>query len=158
MTGSTTYAHTHLRMGESGRALQGSSLNDVFKNLHKRYLAPHMVGCDLDFVIVEKNPDCIVAFKDIKRLGEPVTFTEVITYNVLMKVAPVYLLYADGEEGVNAGQFTIHRYFGGDRRPNPPTIRTRLWRQTANWEEFARWEQDMRDNSKLPINGPDIPL
>jgi len=142
------YDRTHLRMGERTAGLKGSPLRDLYKQLHKARLPGHMTGCDLDFVIVEKNPDVIVAFKDVKRQGEGVTFAEVIAYNALLGVAPLYLLYTAGEEALEAGRFEIRRYLGGNRGPNPPTIRTQAEAQVGSWAEYARWEQGLRDAAK----------
>ena len=142
------YAHTHLRADARTQGLRGSPLRDLFKALHKSELPRHMTGCDLDFVIVEKNPDCIVAFMDVKRPGEAVTFAEVIGYNALLAVAPLYLLFVAGEEALTAGRFEVRRYLGGNRGPNPPTIQTELHGRLGSWEEFGRWEQGLRDGSK----------
>ncbi len=142
------YAHTHLRMDERTAGLRGSPLRDQFKALHKSELPGHMTGCDLDFMIVEKNPDGIVAFMDVKRPGENVTFAEVIGYNALLRIAPLYLLYTNGPEALEAGRFEVQRYLGGNRGPNPPTIRTELYARLNSWEEFRRWEQALRDGSK----------
>lgn len=142
------YAHTHLRADARTQALRGSPLRDLFKALHKSELPRHMTGCDLDFVIVEKNPDCIVAFYDLKRAGEAVTFAEVIGYNALLREAPLFLLYVAGEEALAAGRFEVHQYLGGNRGPNPPTVRTELVVCLRSWEGFRRWEQALRDGSK----------
>lgn len=146
--GENGYAHTHLRMDGRTAALKGSPLRDLFKQLHKSELPRHMTGCDLDFVIVEKNPDCIVAFYDLKRTGEAVTFAEVIGYNALLRVAPLYLLFTAGPEALEAGRFEVQRYLGGNRGPNPPTVRTELHARLASWDEFCGWEQGLRDASK----------
>lgn len=150
------YAKTHLRQSAAAAALKGSPLRDLFKQLHKARLPGHMSGCDLDFVIVEKNPDCIVAFKDVKRVGEAVTFAEVIAYNQLLRIAPLYLLYTAGEEALTAGQFEVRRYLGGNRGPNPPTIRTELYARLDSWADYRLWEQALRAASKRgmrPGNG-----
>ncbi len=148
MAGSDSYAHTHLRMDERAAGLKGSPLRDRFKQLHKERLPSHMTGCDLDFAIVEKNPDCIVAFKDVKRVGEAVTFAEVIAYNWLLRLAPVFLLYTAGPEALEAGRFEVRRYLGGNRGPNPPTIATELVARLASWEQYREWEQALRDATK----------
>lgn len=142
------YAHTHLRQSEATAALKGSPLRDLYKQLHKSELPGHMVGCDLDFVLVEKNPDCVVAFLDVKRHGEAVTFAEVIAYNRMLVVAPLYLLYTAGPEAMEAGRFDIYRYLGGNRGPNPPTIQMELYGRVGSWGEYRRWEQALRDASK----------
>lgn len=143
------YAHTHLRQDERQASLKGSALNDLFKQLHKSNLPAHMVGCDLDFVIVEKNPDCTPAVIDIKRTGEKVTFAEVIAYNVeIRRGRAVYLVYADDEAAIRAGRFLVHRYLGGNRGPTPPTIRSELYARIDNWEEYRRWEQEIRNATK----------
>jgi hypothetical protein len=142
------YAHTHLRMNDRVAKLKGSELRDLYKQLHKEMLPSHMTGCDLDFVIVEKNPDCIVAFKDVKRSRENVTFAEVIAYNALLRIAPLYLLYVDGNEGLIAGRFAVYRYLGGNRVPNPPVIRTELYARLNSWDEYRRWEQELRNATK----------
>lgn len=141
------YARTHLRMDERTTALRGSPLRDLYKQLHKQRLPASMFGCDLDFVITEKNPDCIVAFVDMKRPGELVTFAEVIVYNQLLRLAPLYLLYAN-EDALGEGRFEIRRYLGGNRGPNPPTIRSELYGRVDNWLEYRRWEQALRDATK----------
>ena len=142
------YARTHLQADARTQALKGSPLRDLFKALHKSELPRHMTGCDLDFVIVEKNPDCIVAFMDVKRPGETVTFAEVIGYNALLRVAPLYLLFTAGEEALTAGRFEVHRYLGGNRGPNPPTVKKELYARLGSWDDFRRWEQALRDATK----------
>lgn len=142
------YAHTHLRMSEQTATAKGSPLNDLFKQYHKLRLPNHMFGSDIDFVIVEKNPDCIVAFKDLKRLDEGVTFAEVIAYNQLIRLAPLYLLYVQSESDVIAGKFDVHRYLGGNRGPNPPVVRTELYARITCWDEYNRWEQELRNATK----------
>jgi hypothetical protein len=142
------YAHTHLRMNDRMRQLKGSPLRDLFKLLHKRKLPSTMFGCDLDFVIVEKNPDCIIAFLDVKVLDEGVTFSEVIAYNKLLAQAPLYLLYTAGETTMEQGEFKIFQYVGGNRGPNPPAVNMRFCTEIANWNEYRQWEQGLRDASK----------
>ncbi len=148
MDGDYSYAQTHLRMNDRTANQKGSTLNDLIKLLHKLRLPPHMFGCDVDLMIVEKNPDCIVAFKDFKRIGEQVTFSEVIAYNQLMKVAPIYLIYAGSEQDAQNGVLTVYRYLGGNRGPNPPTIRMELYARLQSWEEYRRWEQELRNATK----------
>lgn len=145
---SVNYQKTHLQMDESTIKLKGSPLRDLFKQLHKKELKRHMFGCDLDFVIVEKNPDVIVAFFDVKVLGEEVTFTEVIAYNKLLKIAPLYLLYTSGEYGLMVGEFEVFKYLGGDRWPNPPIVQTEHMGTITSWRQFESWEQRMRDAAK----------
>lgn len=142
------YARTHLRADERMQGLRGSPLRDLFKQLHKSMLPGHMTGCDVDFVIVEKNPDCVVAYFDLKRTGEGVTFAEVIAYNELIKQAPLYLLYTGGPEALEAGRFEVYQYLGGNRGPNPPAVVTELVGRLVNWEQFSLWEQGLRDGSK----------
>ncbi len=144
----TEYAHTHLRADERMQSLKGSPLRDLFKALHKSELPRHMTGCDVDFVIVEKNPDVVVAFMDVKRPGEAVTFAEVIAYNTLLKQAPLYLLYTNGPEALEAGRFEVYQYLGGDRGPNPPTVAREPAARLASGEELGRWEQGLRDERK----------
>ena len=127
---------------------KGSPLNDLFKQYHKLKLPNHMFGSDLDFMIIEKNPDCIVGFKDLKRLDEGVTFAEVIAYNQLIRIAPLYLLYVQSESDVIAGRFDVHRYLSGNRSPNPPVVRTELYARITNWDEYRRWEQELRNTTK----------
>lgn len=148
MAGSLPYKETHLRMTRRMNRLKGSPLRDLFKQQHKRMLPSTMFGCDLDFVIVEKNPDCIVAFVDLKVVGEEVTFTEVIAYNKLLTQAPLYLLYAADESAIERGEFLIHQYLGGNRGPNPPSIQTVFCAEIAGWGEYRQWEQSLRNASK----------
>jgi hypothetical protein len=151
MDGNNGYAHTHLRMDARMRELKGSPLRDLFKHQHKRKLRSTMFGCDLDFVIAEKNPDCIVAFVDLKRFDEDVTFTEVIVYNQLIKVAPLYLVCADSHEAVEMGMFSIARYLGGNRGPQPPVVKLEHCTQVSDWQEYSSWEQGLRDATKATM-------
>jgi hypothetical protein len=135
-------------MNERMTGLKGSPMRDLFKQMHKLRLPSIMFGCDLDFVIIEKNPDCIVAFIDLKTVGEGVTFAEVIAYNKLLAQAPLYLLYAAGEEEIERGKFLIHRYLGGNRGPNPPTIKSVFCAEIGDWNEYRLWEMELRQASK----------
>lgn len=140
--------YTHLRMDKRMRNLQGSELRDVFKRLHKQKLPNWMFGCDVDFALVEKRPYSIVAFVDVKRQGELVTFTEVVAYNELRKTAPVFLAVVMDEDALERGEFRMVRYLGGDPRPNPPDYQVKTVARLASWKEWQDWERELRRNSK----------
>lgn len=145
MAGNEEYAHTALRMDEGLRSKNGSAARDLFRFLHKNKLAPHMFGGDLDFVWIEKNPFKVVAGIDLKLAGDGTTFVEVILYNEWIEhVAPLFLVFAESQEAIEQGAFTIFRYDGGDPRPAPPTVTMAEVCRTATWEEFGEWQQRVR--------------
>jgi hypothetical protein len=135
-------------MNDRMRALKGSPLRDLFKQLHKEMLPGHMTGCDLDFMIVEKNPDCIAAFVDFKKVGERLTYAEAIAYNELLRVAPLYLIYAAGETAIKGGQFEMWQFLSADRGPDIPAVEKVFCARSANWTEYGHWEQSLRAASK----------
>ena len=148
-----TYRQTDLRMDDAKRELSGSSSRDRFKQWHKKALPTHMFACDLDLVLVEKNPFLIVAVLDVKKPRDGVTFTEVIAYNEILKMGiPVYVLYAQSDDHIDNGQHTIRRYLDGDPRPNPvKVVYSPAVTVTHSVSDFARWESDLRLERKREI-------
>lgn len=128
--------------------LRGSWRADDFKFGHKgmkgKVQHPGAVGlwaADIDLVLVSKAPPYVVAVLDVKGFDEPVSFTEVILYGALMRIAPVYLVWT---EHPLAGPFVIEQYLGGDWRPSPPVTRTRPEASCDDWEAFWEWEARLR--------------
>lgn len=127
-------------MGVSTARLEGSPNRDRFKRLHKD-MGPGYNGCDLDFVCVDKYPPGIVCFIDYKTPSDSVTFAEVLCYNALKEVAPLYIV--EGQDP-NTGPFRIVQYMEGDWRPEPPIVKLEERYVAANWNELRKWEQGVR--------------
>lgn len=128
-------------MDEIIKNLQGSWRNDLFKKLHKQ-INKNYWACDIDFCLVEKKPNArIIAFLDMKYVGEKVTFSEVIAYNSLIKTANLYVVYA---KDIVKGVFDIWQYDGGDWHPEPPIIKAHKIREIKNWIDFEEWEKELR--------------
>lgn len=126
--------------------LKGSESRDQFKYLHKK-LDKKFYACDIDFVLVDKYPFRIVAFLDYKGRFEKVTFSEVIAYNYLLTIAPLYIIRS---RDVETGPFDIWSYLGGDPQPEPPVIKDELVRQCESWNDLGEWEHELRLNSRRP--------
>jgi hypothetical protein len=120
--------------------LKGSPSRDLFKQLHKKG-DKVFYACDIDFCLVGKYPPRIVAYLDVKTMGDTVTFSEVIAYNELIKLAPLYLVYS---ENIECGVFGIWKYTGGDWHPDPPIINSKKILDCNNWNEFYAWERELR--------------
>ena len=121
--------------------LEGSPSRDRFKLLHKKKCASSSYACDLDFILVGKSPYRIVAFLDYKLSKDKVTFSEIIAYNILKKIATVYIIRSLKPDN---GPFLITRFDGGDPSPNPPVANCSFVKECATWEDFNKWEQDIR--------------
>lgn len=128
-------------MNDDKRNLQGSDRRDIFKRVHKT-LSRRFYACDLDFVWAEKSPPGIVAFVDYKHPSDGVTFSEVLVYNTLLKIAPVYIIESPNPE---LGPFKVLSYLGGDWRPEPPMVHTELARTCPTWAALEQFEQEIRD-------------
>jgi hypothetical protein len=130
-------------MDEGKKALKGSPSRDTFKRLHKD-LDRSLWACDLDFVLVEKEPyPDIVAVLDYKQKNDAITFTEVIAYNALsQRGIPVYVVQGDAETGV----FEISKYQGGHHRV--PRYELKEVYATKSWEDFGEWERLLREWSR----------
>lgn len=98
-------------------------------------------ACDLDFVLVEKYPFRIVAFLDFKKPFESITFAEVIGYNALSPVAPIYIVRSRDPEN---GPFSITRFICGDPKPDPPVVEELPIASCETWEEYGASEKDLR--------------
>jgi len=127
-------------MDDQKRALIGSPLRDKFKHAHKG-LNKKMYMIDADCVLVSKYPPGIIAYVDIKRPKEPITFAEVIVYNTWANRVPVYIVEV---YNIDDGQFIIFRYIGGDWRPNPCTVNLAHVADINDWQAFEQWELSIR--------------
>lgn len=130
-------------MREATREKKGSHSRDAFKFKHK---PPRLPGwcyaCDVDFALVSKAPPGVVAFVDYKVRGEKVLFSEVLAYNELLSIAPVFIIEGDYEAD---GPFDVLEYEGGDWRPEPPRVNTRSVLRMADWAMLSQWEQTLRN-------------
>lgn len=128
-------------MDEEKRSLKGSITRDIFKRAHKD-LPRSFYATDIDFALVSKNPMGIVAFLDYKIPWDDITFAEAIAYNVLLAIAPVFIIVGDNP---SKGPFIVKRYLDGDSKPEPPVID---WYEKTchfeNWNEFKEWEKELR--------------
>lgn len=110
---------------------------------HKRkFYGRELYGSDLDLCIVSKFPHGVVAIYDYKRNGEGISFAEVILYNALVTVAPVFIIEIENPE---TGPFVIRRYKTGNPNPDPPAVvffdtKTKL----SDWPAFIKWERELR--------------
>lgn len=125
--------------------LQGSPNRDLFKRKHKE-LNPSLYALDLDFVLVGKNPPGIIAFVDYKAGNDKITFAEVLAYNALMKLAPVFIVQSDNPD---TGPFVVYRYLDGDYLPEPPIVKTREEAICKTWNELEAWELELRYAYKM---------
>jgi len=123
------------------RNFKGSASRDIFKWAHKQFLPSNQYACDLDFVLVSKYPPGIAAFLDFKKPNDYITFSEVLAYNALIKIAPLYIVKAVNPE---IGPFEIFQYQGGDWRPEPPVVELVNEFYCKDWAEFAQWEARLR--------------
>lgn len=138
--------------------LKGSPARDLFKQLHKLKMPPWNYGCDLDFRLVDKKPtEHVVADLDFKREGDSITFAEVIAYNHDVRQGiPVYIITGQKEFTNLSPQehrFSIDQYLGGDYRPYPPEPILERIRDNMTWEELSKWENEVRNQSRMKLNG-----
>ena len=121
--------------------LKGSPSRDTFKQKHKR-LSKNYWACDLDFVLLEKNPfPDIVAAIDYKTSNDHgVPFSEVIAYNALIRRGiRVFIIQGDAE----TGPFVIREYVGGHHyKPSYSLVDVAL---VKGWEELGEWEGKLRE-------------
>lgn len=123
--------------------LKGSPARDAFKRRHKD-IGPAYYGIDVDFILIVKHPPGIAAFVDFKKPGDRCTFAEVIGYNELQRIAPVFFAVSPNAD---YGPFTIWQYTRGDWRPDPPRVyvcRTPV--VCRDWEEWRTWENNIRES------------
>jgi len=124
--------------------LKGSESRDEFKYRHKNEMSKSFYACDLDLVLIIKYPPKIVAFLDYKLPRDNVTFTEVIAYNQLLTLAPVYIIR--GTKECN-GPFVIYQYLSGNWAPDPPTVQVDKVKECETWTALEKWEASIRTNS-----------
>ena len=123
-------------------SLKGAPRRDAFKAAHKAELGPGFFASDLDLVLVQKEPAGVVAFLDCKQPGEPISFTEVIAYNALLVVAPIYVV--EVRDAAARGPFTVYRYRGGDWHPRPPAVQLERVLVCPDWRGLKAWEEELR--------------
>ena len=127
------------------RNLEGSNSRDIFKRMHKT-VNKDFWAIDLDFVLVDKGAGGrIVAILDYKKKRDRVTFAEVLAYNSLLAIAPIYVIQGDDPEN---GPFTVFKYLSGEWRPNPPKVRLEAITELGDWSEFESWEASLRQKGK----------
>jgi len=125
---------------ESTLRQQGSPSRDRFKRKHKAGPGWHY-ACDVDFALVSKQPPGVVAFLDYQVGEEAVSFSEVLAYNEMLSIAPVFIVRGDAEA---EGPFDVLEYEGGDYRPEPPRVQLTLVLQQVDWAGLSAWESDIR--------------
>lgn len=130
-------------MDEAKQNLTGSPSRDTFKRRHKD-LCKQFYACDLDFVLIAKEPYRIISFLDYKKLRENITFSEVIAYNILKQIAPVYIVRGKDPE---KGPFVVWEFKNGDPKPDPPTVELELIKQCETWAVLEIWEMELRNSS-----------
>lgn len=130
--------------------LKGSPVRDAFKHLHKVMGERYHYAVDCDFVIIRKYPrPQIVAFVDIKRPCERLTFTQVIMFNDLLARSPwrVYVVEFDAQGDLDAPDqhiLRIYEYLGGDPYPDPPDYQLRPVVLHTDWRGYLQWEHQLR--------------
>lgn len=132
---------------EHALTLRGSPWRDAFKHAHKARLGPGFWASDLDLVLVRKEPPGIAAILDVKRPDEPLSFAEVLAYNDLLAIAPIYIIVATDAEH---GPFTIRRYRDGNWQPSPPVVVSDFVTVCTGWDAFRAWEQSVRESGAGP--------
>lgn len=130
-------------MDDRLKSLKGSPSRDLFKLRHKS-IDRRMWACDLDFVLVDKEPfPDIVAVLDYKQHNDEITFSEVIAYNAMLKRGvPVYIVQGDAD----AGRFSIFHYRGGNHIK--PRYDLAQVARTENWHHFEQWQKRLRQRRR----------
>lgn len=144
-------------MDKSKEKLKGSDSRDIFKQLHREKLGNGFYASDLDLCLIAKYPPGIVAFLDYKRLNDYVSFSEGTLYNVLLKIAPVYVIKAELIDNTIYGPFEIDRIHHVDWKPEPPNVYYYSDLPVPikedviiceNWTELKKWESEIRIDYK----------
>ncbi len=128
--------------------LKGSPSRDSFKLFHKRKMPSSFYACDLDLILVQKPPR-IVAFIDFKKSGDIVQFSEVLAYNILQTVAPIYIIRGDDPEN---GPFQVYRYLEGNYVPEPPHVNLEMITCCPDWQSLKEWEDGLRRTKSKEID------
>ena len=126
-------------MNEATKQQEGSPTRDRFKLRHKQ-LASDLYACDLDFVLVIRDPSPdVLAVLDFKTAKDKVGFSETIAYNAMIRRGiPVYIVQGDPE----SGKFEILQYIGGHHRQ--PRQELKQVATTEDWQQFEQWERSLR--------------
>lgn len=135
-------------MDSMKRHLMGSENRDKFKWAHKQ-IDKTFYAFDLDFVLVEKEPLGIVAFVDFKTPLDRITFAEVLGYESLKVIAPIYVIESSDPEN---GPFVVSEYKGGDFKPEPPSVDLRWIGEFADWAALEGWERALRERYRNPVS------
>jgi len=137
-------------MDKHKRDLKGSKNRDEWKRAHKEQLGNGYYGGDLDYVVVEFKPAGVVAFYDYKMPYDSVSNTEIVYYNALLQIAPLYIV-----EGSNPqkGPFKVSRYVKGHpvAYNKPPIVNLEFVRVCQNWREFGEFEMSLRENYRYSL-------
>ncbi len=126
------------------KELKGSESRDTYKQMHKIKTSKYFYACDVDFVLVAKNPEGIIAFQDFKKPNDRITFAEVLAYNDLLKLAPVYIVVSDDPEN---GPFVVKEYIEGDWSPEPPKVELKEIYRCDDWDGLNEWEEKLREDA-----------
>lgn len=137
-------------MDKAKQNLIGSPARDLFKQAHKLHAPAYCYACDLDFILITKKPTArIVAFLDYKGMFDDVSFSEVIAYNSLMSIAPVYIVRGKDPQ---LGPFDIQEYRGGFWQPEPPMVNLKHLYHCDNWNDLVAFELSLRDKEMKDAN------
>lgn len=121
-------------MDDNKKNLKGSPSRDEFKWRHKK-LRRNLYGSDLDYSLVEFQPEGIAGFIDFKKDHDCISTTEVILYNTISFIAPVFIVQGDDLEN---GRFDIYRYYLTDIKSEKPLAEKIT--SVENWHEYEQWE------------------
>lgn len=137
-------------MNDDLKHLKGSDRRDTFKQMHKLRLGTGHWGSDLDFMIVDKYPPGIVAFFDYKEPGKSITFAEMLAYNALLMLAPLFIIEGPDPE---RGPFVISQYKGGNWQPNPPIPELEFVERCPTWNELGKFEDRLKQERRKQTKG-----
>ena len=114
---------------------------DQFRRVH-RYFGAGFYACNIDLALIEKYPVAgVVAYLDFKKPDDRISFTEVITYLVHQKIAPVYLVRAADPSN---GPFQIAAFVTGDWQVDPPICQVTFERTCETLAQLRQWEYSLR--------------
>jgi len=131
--------------------LKGSESRDAWKLAHKQKLGRGYYGSDIDYAVVEFRTARIVAFYDYKKPRDSISKTEVIAYNDLIKLAPMYIVEGPCPA---EGPFKISRYIGGKlgNYGQEPLIELEFVQVCEDWEAFRLFEDKLRGRNGTRAN------
>lgn len=128
--------------------MQGSTVTDKFKMLHKQKLPANHWMCDFDIVLLRADKSGIAAVIDHKRRGEAeyngldrcILFSECVAYRDVKKAGiPVYIaVWDDGDEIID-----VYEWLSADIQPKVP-ISTLKKLGALTWGRFKDFEDWLR--------------